>query len=236
MSDVNLKGEKIFLILAAIFISSLVASNLIFQKFFHLDMHLTVLPLSVGLLPYPITFLVTDIISEIYGKKKANEVVLSGFFASVFITLIILLADFFKATEWSNVDAATFSKVFGLAGPAIFASMCAYLLAQFIDIRIFHFLKKATHGKHFWLRNNYSTLFSQIIDTASVLILLCIASDIGWSTGVSWDIFFELFVAGYVFKVIIALVDTPIAYIVCATLRKKYNLKLGETIYDKNFS
>jgi len=236
MSKHDNRGQKTFLILSAIFIASLVACNLIFQKFFYFDIYVTVLPLSVGLLPYPITFLVTDIISEIYGKKRANEVVLSGFFASIFIISIILLADFFVATEWSPVDDATFSKVFGLAGPAVFASMCAYLLAQFIDIRIFHFLKKATHGKHFWLRNNYSTLFSQIIDTASVLILLCIASDMGWSTGVSWNRFLELFVAGYVFKVIIALVDTPIAYIVCAILRKKYNLKLGETIYDKSQS
>ena len=65
------------------------------------------------------------------------------------------------------------------------------------------------------------------------MILLCIASDMGWSAGVSWDRFLELFVAGYVFKVIVAFIDTPIAYIACAILRKKYNLKLGETIYDK---
>ena len=78
MNNVNLKGEKIFLILAAIFISSLVACNLIFQKFFVLDLSQTVFVLSVGILPYPITFLVTDIISEIYGKKKANAVNYEG--------------------------------------------------------------------------------------------------------------------------------------------------------------
>tara|TARA_Y100000996_G_scaffold78005_1_gene52757 strand:+ start:21285 stop:21995 length:711 start_codon:yes stop_codon:yes gene_type:complete len=236
MNNVNLKGEKIFLILAAIFISSLVACNLIFQKFFVLDLSQTVFVLSVGILPYPITFLVTDIISEIYGKKKANAVVLSGFFASIFVMLLLFVADSTQAVSFSPVDNDTFNKVFGLFGPAVFASMCAYLLAQFIDIKIFHMLKDATNGRHFWLRNNFSTFFSQMIDTASVLVLLCLASDLGWSTGLSWDKFIELFVSGYLFKVIVALIDTPIAYAVCSILRKKFKLKLGETIYDKNFS
>ena len=111
--------------------------------------------------------------------------------------------------------------------------MCAYLLAQFIDIKIFHFLKDSTNGKHFWLRNNFSTLFSQIIDTASVLVLLCLASDMGWVTGLSWSHFPQLFVGGYLFKVLIALIDTPIAYFCCAILRKKFNLKMGQTIEQK---
>ena len=108
--------------------------------------------------------------------------------------------------------------------------MCAYLLAQFIDIKIFHFLKESTNGKHFWLRNNFSTLFSQMIDTASVLVLLCLASDMGWVTGLNWDRFPELFVAGYLFKVLVALLDTPIAYLGCAILRKKFKLEMGQTI------
>ncbi len=224
------KGQKIFLILAAVFISSLVACNLIFQKFFILDIGSTFFVLSVGILPYPITFLVTDIISEIFGKEKANRVVLSGFFASIFVILILMVADRADAVFFSPIDNDTFSKVFGLFGPAVFASMTAYLFAQFIDIRIFHFLKEQTNGKHFWLRNNFSTLFSQIIDTASVLILLCVASDLGWSTGLSWERFLPLFVSSYIFKAGVALIDTPIAYFICALLRKKYNLKLGETI------
>ena len=144
--------------------------------------------------------------------------------------LILMVADRADAVFFSPIDNDTFSKVFGLFGPAVFASMTAYLFAQFIDIRIFHFLKEQTNGKHFWLRNNFSTLFSQIIDTASVLILLCVASDLGWSTGLSWERFLPLFVSSYIFKAGVALIDTPIAYFICALLRKKYNLKLGETI------
>ena len=134
-------GQRILHILSAIFIACLVACNLIFQKFFILDTHYTVFVLSVGILPYPITFLITDIISEIYGKEKANRLVLSGFFASIFVVLILLLADSVQAVFFSPVNDNIFHKVFGLFGPAVFASMCAYLLAQFIDIKIFHFLK-----------------------------------------------------------------------------------------------
>jgi len=226
----NQKGQRILQILSAIFIASLVACNLIFQKFFILDAHYTIFVLSVGILPYPITFLITDIISEIYGKEKANKLVLSGFFASIFTVFILMVADSTQAVFFSPINDTTFNQVFGLFGPAVFASMCAYLLAQFIDIRIFHFLKKITNGKYFWLRNNFSTLFSQMVDTASVLVLLCLASDLGWSTGLDWERFPELFVGGYLFKVFVALIDTPIAYFCCYMLRRKFKLKVGEII------
>ncbi|MAX09588.1 MAG: hypothetical protein CMG13_01845 [Candidatus Marinimicrobia bacterium] len=224
------KGQRILQILSAVFIASLVACNLIFQKFFILDAHYTIFVLSVGILPYPITFLITDIVSEIYGKEKANKLVLSGFFASIFTIVILMIADSTQAVFFSPIDNPTFHKVFGLFGPAVLASMCAYLLAQFIDIRVFHFLKDATGGRYFWLRNNFSTLFSQMVDTASVLILLCVASDMGWSTGLSWERFPELFVGGYLFKVSVALLDTPIAYLCCYFLRKRFNLKIGESL------
>ena len=95
---------NIFLILAAIFIASLVVSNLIFQKFFSWNfLGWYNFEISVGILPYPITFLVTDLISEIYGRKKANQVVITGIFASAFSLLIIMMSDAAPATEWSPV-------------------------------------------------------------------------------------------------------------------------------------
>ncbi len=232
----NNQGQTIYMVLCAVFIASLVACNLIFQKFFMLDVHYTVFVLSVGILPYPVTFLVTDVISEIYGKKKADTLVFSGFIASVFIMLVLYFADILPAVYFSPVDNDTFSKVFGLFGPAVFASMSAYLLAQFIDIRIFHLWKDFTKGKHLWLRNNLSTVFSQMIDTSSVLVLLCIASDLGWATGLDWSNFLDLFVAGYLFKVCIAIIDTPMVYLSCYLLRRKFDLEVGQTIEQKNNS
>ena len=116
-------ARKIFLLLAALFITSLVVSNLIFQKFFYwypfdIDIFgVKLFELSVGILPYPITFLITDLISEIYGKKKANEVVLVGIFASIFSISILLVSNYVPAIENSPVDDKTFNNVFSKISP-----------------------------------------------------------------------------------------------------------------------
>ena len=146
----KLAAQRVYLILAGLFIASLVVSNLIFQKFFSWDFFgLYTFEISVGILPYPVTFLITDIISEIYGKKKANQVVTTGIFASFFSLLIIYTADAVPATEWSPIGNELFTRVFGATTIAVFASMVAYLLAQYIDIQLFHFWKRLTKGKHY---------------------------------------------------------------------------------------
>jgi queuosine precursor transporter len=216
---------RLYLAFAGIFIASLIAGNLIFQKFFSWSpFNLYTFNLSVGILPYPITFLATDIISEIYGRKKANDVVIAGLFSSLFILLIIHIANNVNAVPWSPVDDNTFSKVFGLTIVAVGSSMIAYLLAQLIDIRLFHFWKKLTKGKHLWLRNNGSTIVSQFVDTATVLSLLCIAE------ALPWDLFPELLLNGFLFKVIIALLDTPLFYLCTGYLRQRFNLGLTDEI------
>lgn len=223
----NLKSEAftIYLILASMFIAALVASNLIFQKFFYWNpFGWFRFELSVGILPYPITFLITDIISEIYGRKKANQVVIAGIFASFFSMVIILIANYTPAIEGSPINDLLFTKVFGLSPIAVLASMLAYLFAQFIDIKIFHFWKRKTNGKHLWLRNNFSTFSSQLIDTLTVVTLLC-------SFGVlSWSIFSTLVISGFVFKVLIAALDTPILYFIVYLFRSRFKLKIGEEI------
>ena len=226
------QAQLIYLILAALFIASLVTSNLIFQKFFYwypFDieiLNVKLFEISVGLLPYPITFLITDILSEIYGKKKANQVVIAGIFASFFSLGIIYVSKNVPATSWSSIDDTTFVNVFGAAPLAVLASMLAYLSAQFIDIRVYHFWKNYTKGKHLWLRNNFSTFTSQIVDTATVLILLC-------SFGViDWKLFWGLLISGVLFKIMIAALDTPVLYLIVYWFRKKFNLKEGEELTE----
>lgn len=220
-------AQQFYLILASIFITSLVVCNLIFQKFFSWNLFgLYTFEISVGVLPYPITFLVTDIISEIYGRKKATRVVIAGLIASVFVLGVILLAQAVPATSWSPVNDEAFNHVFGLTGIAVAASMAAYLTAQFVDIRIFHFWKTLTKGRHLWLRNNFSTITSQLIDTAIVLLLLCVANAIEWHN------YWSLFVNGFLFKVLVALIDTPIFYFLSWRLRMFFNLKLGEELKE----
>ena len=228
-SKTNL-AHKIYLYLAALFITSLVVSNLIFQKFFYwypFDISVAgirLFELSVGILPYPITFLVTDLISEIYGKKRATQVVIAGIFASFFSLLIILISDSVPALSSSPLDNKTFSKVFSLSGLAVLASMLAYLFAQFVDIKIYHFWKNLTKGKMLWIRNNFSTFSSQIIDTLTVISLLCLFQVL------NWDSFWGLVISGIVFKIVIAFLDTPLLYLFVYLFRKKFNLKIGEEI------
>ena len=223
-------AAKIYLYLAALFITSLVVSNLIFQKFFYWYpfngkiFGSRLFELSVGILPYPITFLITDLISEIYGKIAANRVVTAGIFASFFSMGILLIADYVPAMESSPVDNATFTQVFSLSPLAVLASMIAYLLAQFVDIRIYHFWKKLTNGKMLWLRNNFSTFASQFLDTFSVVCLLSVFGVL------PWDLFFGLVLSGFIFKVIVALLDTPLLYLLVWMFKKKFDLKWGEEI------
>lgn len=230
--DVNDKAfaQKIYLYLAALFITSLVVSNLIFQKFFFWYpfetkiMGVPLFELSVGILPYPITFLITDLISEIYGQKRANQVVIAGIFASFFSIGILLVAGAAPAIPTSPIDNATFTKVFSLSPLAVLASMIAYLCAQFIDIRIYHFWKKLTEGKHLWLRNNFSTFASQIIDSGTVILLLCLFGVL------PWGLFWGLTLSSIVFKVLVAAIDTPFLYLFVYLFRKRFKLKIGEEI------
>ncbi len=210
----NGRYERGYLLLAGIFLAALVACNLIFQKFFRLEIPLPggdtyVFEQSVGLLAYPVTFLVTDVLSEVYGARRANLVVTVGFVASVFVVGLVEVADATTSAGFGTSDAM-FHQVFGLSKVAIFASMMAYLCAQYIDIRIFHYIRRRTRGKHLWLRNNASTLTSQMLDTFVVLALL--ASLGGAEVGITWDRVPGLFLNGLLFKWAFALFDTPLFY------------------------
>ncbi len=221
----QLTAYRIYLTLGALFITSLVVSNLIFQKFFTWDFFgIYTFEISVGILPYPITFLITDIISEIYGKQKANQIVTVGIFASLFSLGIIYVANAATATAWSPVNDTVFTTVFGATAVAVFASMLAYLFAQYIDIKVFHFWKRLTKGKHLWIRNNFSTFFSQFVDTTTILVLLC-ATDI-----IAWDRFSVLLLNGVLFKLLIAALDTPLLYLAVHFFRKRFNLTAGEEL------
>jgi len=225
-------AERIYLFLGAIFITSLVASNLIFQKFvcwhpFGEEFTLfgaSLFEISVGILPYPITFVITDLISEIYGKKRANQVVTAGIIASVFSMGLILIANYLPAIDNSPVSDEVFNQVFALSPIGVLASMIAYLFAQYVDIAVYHFWKRLTKGKMLWLRNNFSTFSSQIIDTTAVVVLLCIFGVLPWSS------FMGLVISGVIFKVLVAITDTPFLYLFVYLMRKRFKLEVGEEL------
>lgn len=205
------RAEVVFLMLAALFTGSLVVTNLIANKFIHVNWLGHEFILSAGVLPYPITFLITDLLSEIYGRRRANLVVFGGFLASILVLITLYLGDQFPAISDSTVDDGIYSLVFGNSWRVIGASMTAYLVAQFVDIRIFHFWKRLTKGKHLWLRNNASTLLSQLLDSTLVVLVLFYgqwpASQMGWVILDLW-----------MFKASVAFLDTPLFYFGAAYL------------------
>ena len=211
------RHERIYLILAVFFVGSLLIANIITFKLFSVPLpgELTifgqdVLVLAAGIIPYPVTFLVTDLISELYGKKRADAVVWAGFWVSLYILVILRLGAWVPPVGTDIRPAgeiqALYVGVFGQSSRAIIASMIAYLVAQLIDVRVFHFWKRFTEGRHLWLRNNGSTMFSQLLDSVLVVSILF------WGQ-LSADMIVQIIVASYVFKVLIAATDTPVFYL-----------------------
>lgn len=207
--------EQVFLTLAAVFIAALIACNLIFRKFFVWEVPALGLiglnpemELSVGILAYPVTFICTDVLSEFYGRRRVSQLVTAGFFASVFVVGLVMLSNALPAASWSAVDDATFALVFGIQGVAVTASMCAYLGAQYLDIRLFHYWKRRTRGRHLWLRNNVSTFTSQLVDTVLVNTALALLG----AEEITMERLPILIANGVVFKWFVAVVDTPLVY------------------------
>lgn len=216
--------EQTYIVFVGLFIAALVSCNLIFKKFFSYEIFGSyAFEQSVGILPYPLTFLVTDILSEVFGRRRANQAVIAGFFASIFVLVILWIADSAPAASFSTrengwVDSSTFHHVFGQAWRAFLASMTAYLVAQYLDIRFFHFWRRLTNGRHLWLRNNASTVSSQVVDTGLVLGLL---ASLG-QEGVTWESFPRLFLNGVGFKIAVAAADTPLFYLAVILLRRRF--------------
>ena len=209
--------DQFYIILSAIFIASLITCNLIANKFVTVDLGFKVFIVSAGILPYPLTFLVTDLISELYGQKKANLVVFSGFVASMFVLLFLWLGGQFNAIPSSIVGDDIYNAVFQNAWRIIAASMIAYLFAQFIDVKIFHFWKKLTNGKHLWLRNNGSTIASQLVDTTLVVSILFVGV---WES----EQIFSAIIDGWLFNMLMAFRDTPIIYGIIHLLKGKIDI------------
>lgn len=208
-----LRAERLYLVLAGIFLGALVLTNLIAGKFFVLFGQ----ELSCGIIAYPVTFLATDLISELFGRRRATLVVKVGFVVSVFATLVVLVADHAPVFDRSPVSQESFHAVFGWLPGIVFGSMCAYLVAQFIDVHVFEFWRRLTKGRHLWLRNNASTVFSQLVDTVMVvtiaLVVWPLADGNPDTQPLALEVWYGICVGQYLFKVAIAFIDTPFFYL-----------------------
>ena len=216
-------AERLYYLLGALFIAALITCNLIANKFLTVDLGFYSFTLSAGVLPYPITFLITDILSELYGRKRTTHVVLSGLVASIFVLFILWLGAQFPATDNSPISDVQYNGVFQKAPKVIGASMLAYIVAQLIDVRLFHFWKKITGGKKLWIRNNFSTMLSQLVDTVLVVIVLFIGTE-------PWCTLGEYIRDGWLFKIMAAAFDTAIIYAFMWWARRYFGLEIGEEI------
>jgi len=220
---IKYRSFMLYILLGGLFITALISCNLIANKFVTVNLGFYTFVLSAGVLPYPITFLITDVLSEIYGRSKTNMVVLVGFIASLFVLLILWMGGQFDAIPNSPVSNYDYNTVFQNSWRVILASMVAYLIAQLIDVRMYHFWKRLTKGKKLWLRNNASTVVSQLVDTTLVVLVLFVGrEDADTMAGYIRD--------GWVFKVICALIDTLFIYLIVGYIRKVFRLKLGEEV------
>ncbi|MFO7828373.1 MAG: queuosine precursor transporter [Bacteroidales bacterium] len=223
------RREAVFVILSGLFVGSLAMLNILglsrlIDLSFTFDGVEIPFMVFVGVLPYPITFLCTDFISEFYGRKRANMVVWVGLMMNIWVLFILWFAGILP--ENPQVDSTAFFRIRELTFGAVAASMIAYLTAQFVDVHIFHFLKKLTKGKHLWLRNNGSTLTSQLIDSIAVVLITYYgakAIDLHEDTHV-FSFLSMLIISNYIFKMTSALVDTLPFYIGVKWLSKYLNI------------
>jgi len=174
---------------------------------------------AVGVLPYPLTFLCTDLISEFFGRRRANFVVFVGLLINLWVVAIMWLGG---ALPGGGPAEEAFFTVRRLTFGAVAASMLAYLAAQFVDVQLFHFWKWLTRGRHLWLRNNGSTLVSQFVDTFAVITITHFyarALPVEPADPI-WPQLWVFIATGYAFKLLAALLDTPVIYGLVAVLSR----------------
>ena len=209
-------------LLLGLFVASLITANLIggkITKFWFIEV-------SVGIFAYPITFLITDVIEEVHGKEKTKMFVKVGFICMLFILLVTAFSVWLPFAPRSYVQAEQYNPVFGISLRFFIASITAFLLSQFHDIWAFNFWKEKTKGKWLWLRNNASTIVSQLIDTIVFMFIALyyipwLPSILNTSPKFTVAYLFTLIIPYYILKVIIALFDTPFVYLGVWWLKKK---------------
>jgi uncharacterized integral membrane protein (TIGR00697 family) len=235
-SELHARRERVFLVLAGLFIGSMTMLNILGVSRF-IDMSFTLfgaeIPfvLAVGVLPYPVTFLCTDFISELYGRERASFVVWVGLGLNLWVVAFLWLGGVLPPdpaidpqTGLPAADAYDFAffRIRLLTMGAVLASMIAYLAAQLCDVYLFHFWKNLTNGRHLWLRNNGSTLVSQFVDTFAVITITHFYAKALPIDPLAelWPQLWVFIASGYVFKLTAALLDTLPFYLGVAWLSR----------------
>ena len=250
-NPIDVRREQVFLLLAGFFLCAMTLLNVIGITRF---VELGPLSLAVGVLPYPLTFLCTDLVSELYGKRRANFLVTVGLLMNLFIILVLALADYLPPAPpavmppWQVLELAEdftlpngdlvsgsvelFHLIYACTSGAVLASMLAYVAAQYCDVYLFHFWRGLTRGRHLWLRNNFSTLISQGVDSFMVVSITFGAAFLAGA--MSPEQLLALMAGNYLFKMLVALIDTIPLYILVHYLGRYLSLDGGEEIRGRD--
>ncbi len=200
---------KKLLFLTSLFITSLLIANITAVKLVKLGS--LILPAAVFV--FPVTFLVTDIVCEVWGKTKASNLVWLGFLMNLVLTAYLQLGRVLPpAPAWPHQDA--YETIFGAVPRIVLASMGAYLISQTHDVWAFNYWRRVTRGKHLWLRNNLSTMVSQLMDTAVFITLAFLGT-------VPGEVLGTMIFSQYTVKLVLALADTPFCYLGVKWARKE---------------
>ena len=245
------RRERVFLVLAGIFICAMTMLNIVgITRFIQLGP----MSLALGVLPYPLTFLCTDLICELYGKARANFMVTVGLGLNFLILAILYIGNLVPSVApdavppWQVIQLAEsialpngnivegsielYDLIYACTSGAVFASMIAYIAAQYCDVHLFHFLKRMTKGKHLWIRNNFSTLISQMVDSFTVIVVTFGATFYRGETTLQTMLI--LMASNYFFKFSVAIIDTGPFYLGVYSLRRYLRLQPLELAINKN--
>lgn len=207
----QIKKEFKLNILLGLFVSAIISANLLGSKI----TTLFGVSFSVGAFAFPVTFLITDIVEEVYGKEKTKQFILSAFVSLIFVLLLTLLA--LKLPPATRFELnSEYLAIFGVSARIFVASIIAFVISQFHDINTFEMLKKKTKGKYLWLRNNVSTIISQFLDTTIFMFI----AFYGITPKFTVAFIFALIIPYWLLKSVMAIIDTPLVYLGVKWLKK----------------
>ena len=210
--------HKLYVVLTAIFVSCLLLGDVIGGKTIPTPLG----PISVGIIPFPVTFLLTDVVNDFYGRRGARFVTLVAAAMAVLAYVVLQLGTALPVHESTYFTQAEFQKIFGGSAQLFVASIIAFLVGQFLDIHVFQFWKALTESRYLWLRATGSTLLSQIVDTVTINVIFWMwtaTSDpnsfLGkMSAADRWSWVFAKIGREYLIKLVVAILLTPAVYAV----------------------
>lgn len=196
--------QALYQTLSASFCVIVVVSNILSAKMVPLPFFGLIIP--AGLITYPLTFLLSDLVTEVFGAKRARMMVYIALAMSLFSFALISLGLMLPAHE--AAEQAAFQAVMGLSSLRIFSSLIAYLVSQLADIRLYSAIRKLTGPKMLWLRNNGSTCIAQLIDTVIIDLIV-----LWWGLGMPLEIVAPIMLFSYLYKTFFSIACTPLFYL-----------------------